>query len=126
MFFITKVYESRFNDNMNRHRILDKKIAPAKPKPNTRNIHRQGSSLPKETGGDIQILNRFLEYQSSNVSIESTPSSTPPPMYNEIVKPNSMESPTLENKKPVDVVLVKPPRRVSFDSAIGSNGSLIA
>jgi hypothetical protein len=46
MFFLTNMYEKRFNDNMSRHR-LDAKIAPPRPKPSCRLV--QNNDIPHKS-----------------------------------------------------------------------------
>jgi len=58
MFFLTNVYERRFNENMSKHR-MDAKIAPSKPKPSCRFVQNNDIQRQPENLGRFHLANEL-------------------------------------------------------------------
>jgi len=127
MSFLTKIFEARFESNMQKHR-LDAKIAPSKPKPALRLV-------PREDEQKHELVKRFAMSQGlkeqAAVKIQQTPPSPPPTYQDSFFETKlylaSTDSQSSLDEKPsafVDPVKIK--RSSSHESGIGSCESDIA
>jgi hypothetical protein len=134
MFFLTNLYERRFNENMSRHR-LDAKIAPSKPKPACRLV--QNNDVPHKT-------EPFSRYHLANEVKTEVPMigqqapSSPPTYHNQLLAQNSntvSESSLFEAQKAPVVIGANPFKRSNSqesgfftggDSDVASNFSVSA
>jgi len=133
MFFITNMYERRFNDNMSRHR-LDAKIAPSRPKPSCRFV--QSNDVPQKS----EPLSRYHLANETKAEVPVIGQQMPPTYQDSFFGQKSASTDSqlslLEAQKAVPVIVgIKPFKRTSSqesgfftggDSDVASNFSVSA
>jgi len=115
MFFLTNMYERRFNDNMSRHR-LDAKIAPQKPKPACRLI--QNNDIPREQ--KPAILSQFHLANEMKAEVPSIGQQSPPTyrdsFFNQSTAVSQSSLLEVQNSLP-DAIGIKPFKRTNSQNS---------
>jgi len=133
MFFLTNMYERRFNDNMNRHR-LDAKIAPQKPKPACRFIQSNDTTREQKQA----VLSQYHLTNELKTEVPAIGQQSPPNYQDSFINQSTTvsQSSLLEVQNSVPAAIgIKPFKRTNSnesgfytggDSDVASNFSVTA